>query len=337
MTSSFTCWFASTTRPWPTVRADRRWTKALVAETPGSRGVRAIVPVRHAVGTSAPRPRQPAGRHGDVVQRPRRLTSSGRGAAAHRAVRAARRDRSRRLRRRVSRHDATLGRDVAIKIPRPEALVSDELRQRFLREARAAGNLDHPNVVPIYDVGEDGAVCYIAAAYIEGPSLAVWLGQRQEHDRRAGGRRARRRVGRRRRACARPRRDPPRHQAGQHPACSPTSRAQSRRACRSIRPSSRTSGWPSCANRPTRPRARAWSSARRPTWRPSRPRGASARSTRRPTSTRWGAILYELLAGQPPLRGESDVDTLRRIVTDDPPLVRFARPGHSARHRGDLP
>ena len=40
-----------------------------------------------------------------------------------------------------------------------------------------------------------------------------------------------------------------------------------------------------------------------------------------------GTILYELLTGQPPLRGESEVDTLRRIVSDDPPLVRLARPG----------
>ncbi len=42
-----------------------------------------------------------------------------------------------------------------------------------------------------------------------------------------------------------------------------------------------------------------------------------------------GTILYELLTGQPPLRGESEVDTLRRIVSDDPPLVRLARPGIS--------
>ncbi len=72
-------------------------------------------------------------------------------------------------------YDSKLERDVAIKIPRPEALISEDMRQRFLREARAAGNLDHPNVVPIYEVGEDGPVCYIAAAYIEGPSLAAWL------------------------------------------------------------------------------------------------------------------------------------------------------------------
>ncbi len=72
-------------------------------------------------------------------------------------------------------HDPQLGRDVAIKIPRPESLVSDDLRQRFLREARAAGNMDHPNLVAIHEVGEDGPICYIAAAYIDGPTLAEWL------------------------------------------------------------------------------------------------------------------------------------------------------------------
>ena len=77
-------------------------------------------------------------------------------------------------------HDAKLQRDVALKVPRPEGLVSDDMRQRFLREARAAGNMDHPNLVPIYEVGEDGPICYIAAAYIDGPSLATWL--RRRHD-----------------------------------------------------------------------------------------------------------------------------------------------------------
>ena len=65
--------------------------------------------------------------------------------------------------------DRRLGREVALKVPRPEILVSREMRQRFLREAQAAAVLDHPNIVPVYDGGEIGPVCYLTTRYIAGP------------------------------------------------------------------------------------------------------------------------------------------------------------------------
>src|SRR5205823_9946850 len=77
-------------------------------------------------------------------------------------------------------HDPRLGRDVALKVPRPEAVVTPELRERFLREARAAAGLDHPGLVPVYEAGEIGPVCYIASAYCPGVTLAAWLKQRAE-------------------------------------------------------------------------------------------------------------------------------------------------------------
>jgi hypothetical protein len=76
--------------------------------------------------------------------------------------------------------DPRLGRQVAIKVPLPNALVDPRLRERFVREARAAAGLDHPNVVPVYEAGEAGPVCYIAAAYCPGVNLADWLRQRRE-------------------------------------------------------------------------------------------------------------------------------------------------------------
>jgi WD40 repeat protein len=76
--------------------------------------------------------------------------------------------------------DPVLGRPVALKVPHPEALLHPDLRARFLREAQAAAGLDHPNVVPVYEAGEIGPVCYIAAAYCEGLTLAAWLKQRGE-------------------------------------------------------------------------------------------------------------------------------------------------------------
>ncbi len=48
--------------------------------------------------------------------------------------------------------DPQLNREVALKVPRAEAAVTPELRQRFQREARAASALDHPNLVPVYEV-----------------------------------------------------------------------------------------------------------------------------------------------------------------------------------------
>ena len=63
----------------------------------------------------------------------------------------------------------------------PESLASDRHRGRFLREARALARLDHPGIVPIYDFGESGSVCYLATAHIEGPNLAEWLARQPEH------------------------------------------------------------------------------------------------------------------------------------------------------------
>lgn len=70
--------------------------------------------------------------------------------------------------------DPNLDRRVAIKIPRPEVLVSPTLRDRFLREAEAAGRLDHPNLVPVFEVGEDGPLWYIASAYMPDGTLTEW-------------------------------------------------------------------------------------------------------------------------------------------------------------------
>jgi eukaryotic-like serine/threonine-protein kinase len=76
--------------------------------------------------------------------------------------------------------DTVLGRDVALKVPRPEMLSSAAARRRFVREARAAAVLDHPNIVPVYEAGEMGPVAYIASAYCEGHSLSDWMRARSQ-------------------------------------------------------------------------------------------------------------------------------------------------------------
>jgi WD40 repeat protein len=75
-------------------------------------------------------------------------------------------------------HDPILKRHVALKVPRPENLLSASMRRRFVREAQTAARLTHPNLVSVYEVGEIGPVCYIASAYCPGPTLAEWLATR---------------------------------------------------------------------------------------------------------------------------------------------------------------
>ena len=71
-------------------------------------------------------------------------------------------------------HDPSLRREVALKVPRGEAL-SPDLRARFRNDALAAAGLDHPNIVPVYESGEAGSTCFIASAYCPGVTLAAWL------------------------------------------------------------------------------------------------------------------------------------------------------------------
>ncbi len=77
-------------------------------------------------------------------------------------------------------YDPRLRREVALKVPRPEILITPELRQRFHREAQAAAGLDHPNLVPVHEAGDIGPVCFLVSAYCPGPTLAAWLRQRSQ-------------------------------------------------------------------------------------------------------------------------------------------------------------
>ena len=76
--------------------------------------------------------------------------------------------------------DPELRREVALKVPRADVLLSPELHERFRREALAAGGLDHPNIVPVFEAGDAGATAYIAYAYCPGATLAEWLAGRTE-------------------------------------------------------------------------------------------------------------------------------------------------------------
>jgi len=69
--------------------------------------------------------------------------------------------------------DPLIEREVAIKTLHPNLPeeVMNEVRERFLREAKSAGRLNHPNIVTVYDVGEQDGTAYIAMEFLEGRSL----------------------------------------------------------------------------------------------------------------------------------------------------------------------
>lgn len=67
--------------------------------------------------------------------------------------------------------DILLNRIVAVKVLRPEFVDDDEFLGKFKREAEAVASLSHPNIVNVYDVGEDGKVHYIVMEYIDGQNL----------------------------------------------------------------------------------------------------------------------------------------------------------------------
>lgn len=80
--------------------------------------------------------------------------------------------------------DPDINRQVAIKTVRFDLAAdqsgtasSEEIMQRFIREAQAAGRLSHPNIITIYDVGREKDLTYIVMQYIEGPSIQRMIAQ----------------------------------------------------------------------------------------------------------------------------------------------------------------
>src|SRR3954447_3149932 len=68
-----------------------------------------------------------------------------------------------------------LGTPVALKVLSPELSSDDAFRERFLREAKMAAGVDHPNVIPIYDTGLSGDSLYIVMRFVQGGDLKTML------------------------------------------------------------------------------------------------------------------------------------------------------------------
>ncbi len=67
--------------------------------------------------------------------------------------------------------DESLSRTVAVKLLHPHHATDPTVVERFERESRAAAQLNHPNVVRIYDTGRDGDLVYLVMEHVDGPSL----------------------------------------------------------------------------------------------------------------------------------------------------------------------
>ena len=75
-------------------------------------------------------------------------------------------------------HDAVLGREVAIKVQRADPDEDHAAFERFVREARSAAALQHPNVVTIFDTGIDGDTAFLVMELLPGPTLTGYLARR---------------------------------------------------------------------------------------------------------------------------------------------------------------
>src|SRR5579862_9628433 len=74
----------------------------------------------------------------------------------------------------------SLDRVVALKVLAPHLAENTEFAERFRREARAIARINHPNILSVYDVGEENGVNFMIMELIEGQSLSQTLKERNE-------------------------------------------------------------------------------------------------------------------------------------------------------------
>ena len=224
--------------------------------------------------------------------------------------------------------DPRLGREVAIKVlPGVFSADADRLR-RFEQEASAAGVLNHPNIIAVYDIGEPRTArptssrsCSRArrCASARGRPLA----QRKAIELRDADRpRPRRRAREGHRPPGPEAREPLPHQG--RPRQDP--RLRPRQAHAEPARARAATNLPTDDQRAPSP---ASSSARSATCRPSR--SAASPPTRAPDIFSFGAILYEMLSGKRAFHGDSAADTMSAILEEDPPDLSVTQPEHPAR------
>jgi WD40 repeat protein/tRNA A-37 threonylcarbamoyl transferase component Bud32 len=226
--------------------------------------------------------------------------------------------------------DPALRRQVALKVPRAEVLALASVRRRFLREAEAASRLDHPNIVPVYEMGEEGPVLYIASAYCQGPTLAEWLRQRTTPM--PWGEVAR---------LARVLAEAVAHAHGRgilHRDLKPSNILLPRGEYTASAnggggrgldfvPRICDFGLAKLLDEVSHDTSTGLAIGSPPYMAPEQAAGLTREQGPATDVYALGVILYELLTGRPPLRGETDLETLRLVSDQDPPRPRALRPG----------
>ena len=67
--------------------------------------------------------------------------------------------------------EEALGRTVALKLVAPERAGEPGFRERFIAESRLAAAIDHPNVLPVFEAGEEDGLLYLAMRFVDGADL----------------------------------------------------------------------------------------------------------------------------------------------------------------------
>ena len=208
--------------------------------------------------------------------------------------------------------DTVLHRQVALKLARSNVLADPDLKSRFLREAEALARLAHPHIIPVYEAGEHDGTCYLAVGYCDGPTLEQWLRDR--------GTVAPRLAAELTLALAQAVEHA--HQHGiLHRDIKPSNILLDKtdpQSGQEFAPQLTDFGLAKIAEQETQTTLCGTLLGTPQYMAPEQAAGMVERIGPATDVYALGAVLYEMLTGRPPIRGASSVDTLRRVLIDEP-------------------